>query len=118
MSATIEVFSNYNPAAWQDRGMLIASAIQPINSKKRRNLSGLKMVVGMSFVAFAITQLQPKIPLTQAFMTWASTSISQANRIHSADYVPSGSWGRLITQIQSWPETRDVFLPDFDSLAG
>lgn len=119
MSAKIEMFSSYDPAAWQDRGMLIASAIRPISSgKKRQNLRGLKTVVAMSFVAFAITQVQPQIPLTQGFMTWPSASISQGTLTHSADYVPSGSWGRLIAQIQSWPEATDVFVPDFDSLAG
>lgn len=119
MSAKVEMFSNYNPAAWQDRGILIASAIQPISSEKKgRNLRGLKTVIAISFVAFAITQVQPQIPLTQGFMTWPSTSMSQGNRIHSADYVPSDSWGQLIAQIQSWPEATDVFIPDFDSLAG
>jgi len=118
MSVEMEEFFNYDMSAWQDRGMIIASAVKPIATKKVEKRKGLRTIVALSFLAFGITHVEPQIPLTQAVMTWARTAPAQSNRLDSAEYVPAGYWGRLITQIHGWPQVTDVALPDFDSLAG
>lgn len=118
MSINTEVFLNYDMSAWQDRGMIIASAVKPISAKKTEKRSGLKIVAALSFFALGITHVQPQIPLTQAIVTWAKTAPTQSNQFHNAEYVPTGYWAGLVTQIHRWPQATDVALPDFDSLAG
>ncbi len=117
MNATIEVFVSYDMSAWHDRGLIIASAVRPSTTKKPEKRSGLRTVLALSFLAFGITQVQPQIPLTQATVSWARSSIAQSNRINTAEYVPADYWTGLITEIRKWPQATDVTLPDFDSLS-
>jgi hypothetical protein len=117
MSAETETFSNYDLSAWQDRGLIVASVVKPIQIKKNKKRSVVNTLVVLSLFACGITYVHSEIPLTQVSVAWTKSASAEVNQLHYSDYVPPDYWAGLISRIQTWTQAKDVILPDFDSLA-